>query len=119
VTITRRFRWALIAAAWALAGFIAFATLCPQTLRPHLADAQFERFGAYFVTAGAFVLAYPRRPVLIAVAATAFAILLELGQLIAPGRDAGVPDVIAKVLGGLCGTAIASLFPRLWPSARP
>ena len=33
---------------------------------PHFGDAQVERFGAYFVMAAAFVLAYPRRTIVVA-----------------------------------------------------
>jgi len=92
-----------MAAAWSLAAFVVFATICPQNLRPHLAGAQLERFGAFFVTASMFVLAYPSRPRMIAAGAVVAAILLELAQLLAPGRDAGVPDAIAKASGGVCG----------------
>jgi VanZ family protein len=92
--------------AWALAAFIVFATWSPQTLRPHLASAAVERFGAYFVTAAAFVLAYPKRPRLVGTVAVIFAIVLELGQFLSPGRDPGVRDVIEKALGGILGAAI-------------
>ena len=97
-----------ILTAWALLGFVVFATWGPQSLRPHLGGAQFERFGAYFVAAMAFVFAYPRRPLLIAVAAVIVALFLELGQLFIPGRDAGVADAIAKSLGGLAGAGLAA-----------
>ncbi|MFI4976347.1 MAG: hypothetical protein ACHP84_17575 [Caulobacterales bacterium] len=105
--------WAA-AAAWGLAAYIVFVTLGPQSLRPHLGPAQLERFAAYFVTAGAFVLAYPKRPLTIAVAGVLLAILLELGQLFVPGRDAGLPDAIAKALGALAGAAVAAGFNSRW-----
>jgi VanZ family protein len=101
-------RWSVTALAWALAAFIVFATWAPQGLRPHLASAPVERFGAYFLTAAAFVLAYPRRPVLLSVAAVSFAVVLELGQFLAPGRDPGLPDAIEKALGGVCGVGAAA-----------
>jgi VanZ family protein len=78
-----------------------FVTLAPQSWRPHLADAQVERFGAYFVVGLAFALAYPKRLRLVALGVVAGAVCLELLQLIAPGRDAGVRDALAKSLGGL------------------
>jgi len=111
-----RIAWILIA--WTLVAGIVFATLGPQSLRPHLGDAQLERFGAYFVTAVALVLAYPRRPWTIALAVVAVAVLLELGQLIVPGRDAGVPDAIAKALGGVSGAAVAAALSRAADFAR-
>jgi VanZ family protein len=105
-------------AAWSLAAFIVFATLGPQSDRPHVGPAQIERFGAYFVTAGAFVFAYPRRPWLIALCVAGAAVLLEMAQLLAPGRDAGVPDAVAKVLGGLDGTLFAYVVVRIWRGAQ-
>ncbi len=101
-------RPACMTVAWGLVGFIVFATLGPQSLRPHLGDAQLERFGAYFVTALALVLAYPKRPWTIALATVGFALLLELSQLLVPGRDAGISDAMAKALGGSSGAAIAA-----------
>jgi hypothetical protein len=106
-------RLAWISIAWALVGFIIFATLGPQSLRPHLGDAQLERFAAYFLTSAALVLAYPRRPWTIALAAVALAVLLELGQLLVPGRDAGVSDAVAKAVGGLIGAAAATALLRV------
>ena len=98
--------------AWMLAAGLVLVTWGPQSLRPHLGDASLERFGAFFVTAAMFVLGYPRRAGLIALGGVAFAIVLELGQLIAPGRDAGLPDVIAKALGGLAG--VLATIAILW-----
>jgi len=103
-----------VVAAWGLLVFIVFATLGPQRLRPHLGDAQLERFGAYFLTASAFVLAYPRRPWSIAAASATVAVVLELGQFFAPGRDPGVADAIAKALGGVSGSLLMGLAWRLW-----
>ena len=92
---------ATVAAAWALAVAIAIITLAPQSLRPHLVDAEIERFAAYFVVGLAFAIAYPGRLRLVALGVVAGAVSLELLQLLAPGRDAGVPGALAKCLGGL------------------
>lgn len=100
--------------AWLLAAALAFVTWCPQGLRPHLGDPDIERFGAFFVTAFMFVVGYPRRARLIAIGAVAFAIVLELSQFLAPGRDPGVRDVIAKALGGLAGVLAAYTMQRPW-----
>jgi len=107
-----------VVAAWGLLGGIVLATLGPQRLRPHLGDAQLERFGAYFLTASAFVLAYPRRPLVIAVASATIAVVLELGQFFAPGRDPGFPDAIAKALGGIAGALLMACAWRLWRQNR-
>ncbi len=106
-------RSAAAVAAWLLAAFVLFATWCPQPLRPHLADPGIERFGAFFLTAAMFVVGYPRRALLIAFGALAFAVVLELGQFVAPGRDPGVPDVVAKILGGLTGALASYLTLRV------
>jgi VanZ family protein len=104
--------WTLIA--WALLCVIVFTTWGPQSLRPHLGDPQFERFGAYFAATVAFVFAYPRRPAAIAAAAVVAALFLEVGQLFIPGRDAGVADAMAKAMGGLAGAALAAILSRPW-----
>jgi VanZ family protein len=91
--------------AWVLLGLIAFWTLGPLDGRPRLGPPQLERFGAYFVLAAAFAVAYAR-PRLVAVAIAVLAVALELGQLLVPGRDAGVPDAIAKVAGAIAGVVV-------------
>lgn len=107
---SRRRKFHLIrGAAWLLAVGIVAVTLGPLGLRPRLGDAQLERFMAYFLTASAFVIAYPRRPVTIGAVAVLAAAGLELGQLFVPGRDAGVADALAKALGGALGAAIIGL----------
>jgi len=114
MTRTQFVRPAATIVAWGLAAFIVYATLGPQNLRPHLGDARLERFGAYFVTAAAFVVAYPKRPLTIAIAAVTAAVLLEAGQLLIPGRDARVIDAITKAFGGLAGVAAAAASSALW-----
>ena len=105
-------------AAWGLGLAIVIFTLGPQAWRPHLADAATERFGAYFVAAFAFAIAYPKRRGLIAGAAVVAAILLELAQYTAPGRDPGVPDAIAKAIGGLAGVSVAAALSLAWKHAK-
>ena len=99
-----RVRRIAVLLAWVLAAALIVFTWGPQSMRPHLfANPQVERFGAYFLTAAVFVFAYPKRFALIAAAAAIFAVLLELGQFVAPGRDPGLSDAIAKAVGGVCG----------------
>ncbi len=111
-------RLSAVGAAWGLLGGIVLATLGPQSLRPHLGDAQLERFAAYFLTASAFVLAYPRRPLVIALASATIAVVLEFGQFFAPGRDPGIADAIAKAFGGIAGTVMMAFAWRLWRHRR-
>jgi VanZ family protein len=116
MTRPRQPRYRILAAciAWALAAFIVFATLGPQSGRPHMGPAQLERFGAYFVTAAAFVIAYPRRFGLIAFSAVVAAVALELGQLLVPGRDAGASDAAAKAVGGFLGAMVCAGVGEIW-----
>ena len=113
-------RVALIGAqicAWALLGLIAFWTLGPLADRPRLGPPEFERFAAYWLTGFLFSGGY-RRPRLTASTLSLVAVGLELGQLIVPGRDAGVPDAIEKVLGAVAGVVIAALL-RGWAAQPP
>ncbi len=86
-----------------LVGGIAYATLCPIGMRPHLASANQERFGAYFIMGLVVALAFPRRWLTVSLFVALVAIGLEAGQLLIPGRDARVADALVKMLGGVVG----------------
>jgi VanZ family protein len=86
---------------------IAFATLCPQSMRPHLASADLERFGAYFGLGVLLGLFLPRRWPTVLAFIIFLAFGLELGQLFAPGRDAAPGDALVKALGGAIGVVCA------------
>jgi uncharacterized membrane protein YccC len=103
--------------AWALLGLIAFWTLGPLADRPKLGPPELERFAAYCLTGFLFSGGYGR-PRLTAGTLCVVAVLLELGQLFVPGRDAGIPDAIEKMLGAVAGVAIAVLV-RGWASQPP
>jgi hypothetical protein len=77
--------------AWALAVAIVLVTGGPVGLRPQLGHPHLERLGAYVVLAVVWTLAYPRRPVWVAVGLVLAAMGLEVGQLFIPGRDAVLP----------------------------
>ena len=118
----RRFRKpspvAMATAALALGG-IAFATLCPPELRPHLAGADQERFAAYAVLGLFAALAFPRRANVVVFAVAFVAFVLEAGQLLVPGRDAVFSDACVKAMGGVAGVFVAqssyALKRRLFP----
>jgi len=106
---------------WILAVGIVFATLGPQHLRPHLPPQigpQGERFGAYLLMASTFTLAYPNRKRLIVLGGAIAAVLLELGQGLVPGRDPGLPDAVAKILGNVTGVLITASLEGLWNARR-
>lgn len=95
-------------AAIGIALYIVFVTLGPLQFRPETGYPQTERFAAYLLLGAVASIAYPRQRAWIAIGVIAGSIVLELGQLAVPGRDAGVPDVIAKALGGITGTLAIS-----------
>jgi VanZ family protein len=91
--------------ALALAGLamIAYATLCPIEMRPHLASANEERFGAYFVLGFLGALAVPRQLSLVSISLVLIAFGLEWGQRFVPTRDPALADAIVKAFGGMLG----------------
>ena len=101
---------------------IAFATLCPQEMRPHLGNADVERFGAYFLLGVCASFAFPRRGSLVVFAVAIAAFGLEAGQLLVPGRDAVFSDACVKAMGGVWGCFAAqssyALMRKLFPSRR-
>jgi hypothetical protein len=102
---------------WTLLSLIGFWTLGPLGDRPRLGAPEFERIAAYCLTGFLFSAGYGR-PRLMALVLCAAAVALELGQLFVPGRDAGVPDAIEKMLGAIAGVVIATAL-RHWASQRP
>jgi VanZ family protein len=100
--ITRFFQFV----GWALAALITYASLGPVRDRPRTTrDPQVERLLAYAALGAALALAYPNRKRWVALGVALLAALLELGQLLVPGRDGHVRDAMAKIIGGLVGWA--------------
>ncbi len=103
--MARRSVWALIATFLVFIA-IAYATLCPIELRPHLGGANEERFGAYFVFGILASVSFPRRANALVFAIAVIAFALEAGQLMVPGRDAAFTDACVKAAGGVWGVFI-------------
>ena len=97
--------------AWLVLGVIAFSTLSPAGMRPHLGTlVHVERFGAFALMGFLFGVIHPRRLGLVAVCVVAVAIGLELAQTLALDRHARAIDFAIKGAGGLAGTAAAWFF---------
>ncbi len=96
--------------AWLLAAAVTFATLGPPELRPHSNLGQDGEHTLAFILVGlAFAIAYPRhRPLAASVSVIAIGIL-ELLQLVAPGRHARLEDFAVDALAALVGFAIVSV----------
>lgn len=66
-----------------------------------------ERFGAYALLGVLFSLAHPRRVALVCLLVLGGAVVLELLQLLTPGRDARAIDAVEKLAGGAVGILAA------------
>jgi len=103
----RRARPSPLMIALALAGVaaIVFVTVCPIALRPHVANANLERFGAYVLLGGLIARARGRAWVSAAALVVVLAFALEAAQALAPERHAVAADAMVKAVGGLAGVA--------------
>jgi VanZ family protein len=95
-------------AAWILAFLIVLLSLVPPWLRP-VTDLphDLEHLLIFLMTGVAFVIGYPRRFLVCAIGLVAFAGLVELAQLWAPGRHARTSDFIVDAVAVLIGAGIA------------
>ncbi|MQW54660.1 VanZ family protein [Sinorhizobium meliloti] len=104
--------------AWLLLGVIAYSTLSPLDLRPHMGSSvQIERFGAFGLTGLMFAIAYPRHVLAVLAAMLAAAIGLELTQMLAADRHARLIDLAVKIAGAGCGVGAGWLLVSLWPGS--
>ena len=96
--------------ALALFAIIAFATLSPIQMRPHIAEANVERGLAYVLLGFALALGFPNRRYRAAIFVVCTAGFLEILQIIDPSRHARVLDAIIKAAAGVAGIVIARFF---------
>ena len=100
--------------AWLLAAAVAFATLGPAQYRPHAAVTHDGEHALAFVLIGlAFGLAYPRQRLLVAAISVPSIGVLELLQLLIPGRHARLEDFAVDALAALTGFAMVAIAGRL------
>ena len=92
---------------------MAWATLCPPALRPSLGPPDLERFIAFVGMGALGMAAFPRRRLGVLLALVAFALLLELGQALIPGRHPRIADAAIKATGALTGGLVARGLPRV------
>ena len=96
-------------AALILFAAITFATLSPIDMRPHLGDANMERALAYVLFGLALALGFPARLTQTMLFVCVAAGVLELLQVIDPGRHARLQDAVLKAAAGLIGIAIGRI----------
>jgi VanZ family protein len=110
------------ACGWLGVATIAVLSLVPGSARPHvLPVSQLEHVAAYCATAAALAWGYPGRRNLLTVGLllSAYAAMLEAGQLWVPGRTAQLIDAAAGALGAWIGISLAVALRLAWPAARP
>ena len=100
----------LKAIAWILAAAVTFATLGPPTYRPHASDLgqNGEHAFAFILVGLAFGLAYSRNRWKTAAISLATIGLLEVLQLLVPGRHARLSDFVVDALAACAGLAFAA-----------
>jgi VanZ family protein len=104
------FRKIIIILAWSTLLAIAFATLSPIGLRPHVGDVSGERFLAFAAVGLLFGMAYPRHLWLVTLLVGGAAVGLEILQHLTPDRHGRIPDALVKLAGALTGAGLAYAF---------
>jgi VanZ family protein len=92
--------------AWILAVVIVVLSLVPHQLRPETGlSNDFEHAGIFAITGAAFGVSYSRRPNLIMVGLVIFAGVIEIAQLLIPGRHARLSDFLVDAVS-MCATVM-------------
>lgn len=105
--------------AWGLVAAIAFAMLGPASQRPQLNAGQNIEHALAFVPLGlAFGLAYTRHRWLTAAGVIGFTGLIELLQLLVPGRHARLSDFVVDAIAAALGLVIVATFERVFKGTR-
>lgn len=99
-------------AALALLAIIVFATLSPIQMRPHIASANLERGLAYVLLGLAIAIGFPNRLYQVAIFVVCTAGVLEMLQVIDPGRHARFLDAFLKASAGIAGIALGHVLAR-------
>lgn len=98
--------------ALALFAIIVFATLSPIQMRPHIADANLERGLAYVLLGLAVAIGFPNRLYQVAIFIICTAGVLEMLQIVDPGRHARFLDAFLKASAGIAGIALGHVLAR-------
>lgn len=96
--------------AWLALAYVAVVTIGPVSWRPDFGHMNVERFIGFVVLSFLFVVGYPRHRLLMIGILFGGAIGLELLQLVVPGRDASLFNVLVKLGGCAVGAAAGRLL---------
>ncbi len=110
--------------AWILVAAIVLLSLVPPFLRPETGTPHgFEHFAIFALCGCAFGLGYRSRHLFQAIALVGFSGLIELLQLLAPGRHARmadfVVDALASTVGVLIGLMVLKVAASEWIARKP
>lgn len=108
VLVSYNFTWIARLVAWLAIVALAVASWTPgeEMVRTGL-NTRLEHVIAYLLAASAFMFAYPNQKAWqVGLAFVTYAGILELGQLIVPGRHAAVLDWTAGTIGALAGCGL-------------
>ena len=93
-------------AAWIGLALIIFVTVSPIDVRPStITSTDLDRALAFVVMSALFVIAYPRRALLITLALFLAAFVIELGQYFSVTRHPHFDDAVIKAFGVLVGVS--------------
>jgi hypothetical protein len=97
--------------AWILACVIIVLSLVPPWLRPESgAPHNVEHFAIYCAAGLAFGIGYSRKPLAVMAALVLFAGMIELAQLLVPGRHARLGDFVVDALALCAGVGFIYLL---------
>lgn len=104
---------------WGLTLAIIVLTIIPPFLRPETGTSHnFEHFSVFLLAGVAFGVGYPRREYMLFTLAISFSVLIELSQLVVPGRHARLSDFVVDAVGACAGVVFGSLILSRWKSAK-
>ncbi len=95
-------------AAWLTLAYVAIVTLGPISWRPDFGHMNIERFGGFAALSFLFAMGYPRARLLTVTVVCVGAVGLELLQLVVPGRDASLFNVLIKIGGCAVGVGVGT-----------
>lgn len=94
---------------------IVILSLVPPDLRPVTGAGQFlEHFTIFMVTGLAFGLGYGPKYISLSLALVVFSGVVEIAQLLAPGRHARLSDFIIDAVAITAGVAVVPATDFLW-----
>ena len=96
--------------AWLLVLAIVALSIGPPTSRPVTgAGHNLEHFAIFMATGAAFGFGYPLRVFILPIAMLAFSAVIELAQLMVPGRHARLSDFLTDATAACLGVFVSLL----------